>query len=220
MKAIPQSFEKNANQTGLHLFVQRYKDVFPTGKICYIYERVWVGGPQKGKTFAFEVFIPTVKKAGTYKVPGGGTISYDEDFEEYPGKTKFGRSAACCKSMDRALGRLEEWKKNAELIVEAHDEDEKDDDEAVEYDPTVKRRGRPRKARPAMTVPEGVFNVQQLADLNSTTYINAYLFLKAALITGTIKFEYKKRTNPASPVPTKYYSKVSQQLQKSEVDRK
>lgn len=205
MKKIPTQFEKNANETGVHLFVQRYQEVFSTGKTCYIYERVWVGGPQKGRSFAFEVFIPTVKKAGTYKLPDGGTISYEEDFEEYPGATKFGRSAACCKTMAHAMGRLEEWKKNADLIVEASDEEEKD--EVSEYDPTVKRRGRPRKARPAFVLPTGNFSVQQLADSNSTTYINAYLFVKAQLLTGKVKFEFEKR-NPNSPRATKYYSEV------------
>lgn len=208
MKTLQLKFEKNANQTGIHLFVQRTKETLPTGKTCYIYERIWTAGPAKGKSFAFEIFIPSVKKAGEYKLPNNGSITYDEDFEEYPGATKFGRSALCCKTFQAALNRLEEWKKNADLVAEAA-EDEPERDESVEFDPTVKRRGRPRKAKVALVIPTGNFSVQQLADTNSVKYINAYLFLKQELQAGRIKFEFKERTNPASPVPTKYYSKAN-----------
>lgn len=91
MKKLELEFKSNADQTGL----QTFKQIKRTADVA-LYQRV----TKDGRTFAYEVFVVKVIKAGTVFAKGAAPTK--EDQESYPGKAAFGRYAYCCKTLERA----------------------------------------------------------------------------------------------------------------------
>lgn len=178
MKTIEPVFAKNANQCGKMTFTQIKVGVNPAGRNVYIYRR----DKMDGTFFSFEVFIAMVKKAGSYKVPTPKGqeqkyITYEEDFEEYPGASLFGRIAWEIKNLPWAEHRFQELTATA---IDVPDEDEGDEDESDETPESTepKHRGRPKKVLPEFKIPDGEFSVKELAASNGTEYVTAYQFIQ------------------------------------------
>ena len=205
MKPLDIEFETNANASGLHTFRQIKSGVTLTGKPVYIYERLFATGEKQGKTFGFEVVVPSIKKAGTYALPGGKTITYEEDFLEYPGASKFGKSAW---SYPAHLPEAAQAK--FKLLTEAPIElvELVDSDEPVALvEPEISHRGRPRVDRPLLTMPDGEFSTAELANLNKTDYPVAALFLKDNEAAGKVRRTRTERRASRGKA-TQLYSKV------------
>ncbi len=72
----------NADKCGNHTFTQVRRE----GNVC-MYRR---DRSTDGRKMWFEVFLTKTVKAGS-PLPGGGTVQ--EDYEQYPGSSFFGRTA-------------------------------------------------------------------------------------------------------------------------------
>lgn len=200
MRTIEEQFSYNANQTGVQSFERVCQQQTPTGHNAYIYKRVL----PDGRIFGFEVFVPSVKKAGTYPLPNGKSISYEEDFEEYPGAAKFGRSAWACITEERARVRLADLVKALPVALVESPEEEKESVTA----PVSNGRGRPRGERPVLSMPEGEFSCKELAEKNGVEYVTAFVFLKEAEEAGTVKRTRTER-RAARGKPTQLFEKLS-----------
>lgn len=198
MRQIELEFQTNANQSGLHTFTRMAEGVNPEGKRVYIYKRT----KSDNSIFGYEVFIPSVKKAGTYPLPGGKTITYTEDFEEYPGASKFGLSAWFCTNETMANKRFQSIIGNAQEIVDVSDAD----DEPTEIQP-VKSAGRPKADRPALLVPVGEFSTTELAEHNKVDYPIAAVFVRENVAAGKLKFVRAEQRN-AKGKKTNLFTKI------------
>jgi hypothetical protein len=209
MKEIELEFISNANGTGKMTFKRVKAGVTPSGKNVYIYSRT----KMDGTPFTFEVIVPLIKKAGTYKLPlpkdappgtPNPTITYTEDFEEYPGAAKFGFTAWDCNTLPYALQRFNEL---ISVPIEIPEVEEDETPEVVESVP--KHHGRQKGPRPVLTVPPvgELFSVKELAAKNNVAYIVADVFRKEAL-GKTIRFVKTERRNPKGP-ETKLYTKLT-----------
>lgn len=202
MKPLEIEFETNANSTGMQQFLQIECGVTLTGKPVYIYQRTYSEGKRTGQLFGFEVVIPSVKKAGTYPLPGGKTITYTEDFEEYPGASKFGFSAWSYPSYQPGAAKCK-FKNLTEAPVEVEEVEDANDE------PTLPEpaKGRPKAVRPPIVLPETEFSVKELAEQNKTEYPYAFLFVKEQVAAGKVKLTRKERRATRGP-ETQLYSKV------------
>lgn len=213
MRIIPESFKKNANKTGLQLFERVKEALTPAGNRIYIYRRTRLTGPMAGEVFGFEVFISTIKKAGTYKLPKGKTITYTEDIEEYPGASKFGFSAWYGGNLRTAEILFD--KKMTAVIEESPDDDAADDDDDGGDGETpapvvVKvpgKRGRPRVERPLMSLPPMEFSVRELENMFHVPYVVAYQFVKEELAAGRVQKTKEVRRAAKGPM-TQLFAKV------------
>lgn len=194
-------FETNANGTGTQIFRQLQKGVTLKGKPVYLYQRVFSKGKRTGETFGFEVVIPSVKKAGVYdlpldkKAPVGTpvpTITYAEDFEEYPGAAKFGFSAWSYPAYQQG-GAQWRFKTLTEIPIDIPEVE--DDIENIEDSIPVapKTRGRPKAERPPITLPEGEFSKTEVAQKNGVAYIVAHTFIEEQVAAGVVKVGRKER---------------------------
>jgi len=182
MKLIKVEFVKNANKCGKNIFTRIKHDTNPAGQPVYIYKRTSIDK----RILGFEVFVPTIKKAGTYNLPpkgSGKTITYEEDFEVYPGaKSSFSHSAFFCANMERATIRFNDFMKGEVVVLDDDDDEEVIDAVTVEPDATEpgtrKGRGRPRRERTELIIPDKEFSVKELAELNKVDYSIAFIFIK------------------------------------------
>jgi len=184
--------ESNANQTGVQQFTVVKQGTNPVnGKNVYIFKRTF----KDGKVFGYESIISSVKKAGTYPLPpkgSGKTITYEEDFEEYPGASQFGRTGFFCINMERAEARFKELM--GEVIIE----------EEPEVIPTPKEPS----VNKAIIVPlTGEFTINEYAAKNGIAYVNAYLLIKQKLVDGSVIFIREERRH-ARGKPCKIYREV------------
>lgn len=180
MKDIPETFQKNANQTGVQTFSRIMEGKAPDGTPIYVYER----SKANNGIFGFEVIAPSVKKAGTYKLPHNKTITYTEDFLEYPGASAFGFRAWFLPTAALAKKKLNELINSDSPLVCIDMADHDPDDVGANPAPVVAQEPikRTRVATPdAWNIPDGKFTVNQLAELNNQTYINAHLYVKGQI---------------------------------------
>lgn len=188
-------FQTNANSTGVQQFRRLKHGVNPQGKNVYLYQRTYADGEHLGQIFGFEVFVPSITKAGTVqKFPNGTTRTIDEDMENYPGASVFGRSAFFCQSLERADGRFATMMgqeiEEAEPVAAA----EKYSIAVIESTPVApKHRGRPKVDRPTLLFPVGEFSVKELAEQNKVDYPVAFLFLKEKEAAGLVEFTREER---------------------------
>lgn len=202
MKLLDKEFTTNANQAGLQTFTQMKREALSNGKNVYLYVRT----AENEAVFAYEVFIASVKKAGEYKLPGGKTITYTEDFEEYPGASKFGVSAWFLASLVTAEAKfLELTTAPVEKTPEPAIVGGAALGEALA--PTKKGRGRPKGARPLLDLPDVEFSVKELAAKNDVAYPIAFVFLKEAEAQGTVKRTRTER-RAAKGKPTQLFTKI------------
>lgn len=89
----------------------------------------------------------------------------EDDQEKYPGASQFGISAWCCISKAIAMARYVELSKD---VVEEKKE---------------------------LTIPTKEFTVGEFAEQNGMTYANAFLFIKSAAKSGSVKFIREERRN-------------------------
>lgn len=183
MKPLELEFKTNANATGVQWFRQIKRGTTPEGKAVCVYERVYAEGEREGRIFGYEVVVPSIKKAGTYPLPGGKTITYAEDFEEYPGASKFGFSAWAFGSKGGAIGRFED------LISPPVAPTAKEDAPSA----PSRGRGRPKAERPPLNLPEGEFSVTEVAQKNGVEYVVAFQFVKEKVAGGIVKVGRKER---------------------------
>ena len=195
MKEIEFEFVTNANQTGKMTFKRVKQGVNPKGNNVYIYSRT----KMDGTLFSYEVIVPNIKKAGTYPLPGDKTITYTEDFEEYPGASVFGRIAWEFHQWAAAEAKFNLLTAVAVPEVEEEAESNKDyiPGDVCRQTPAPKRRGRQKGPRPVLTMPPvgELFSVKELAAKNNVEYIVADVFRKEAL-GKTIQFVKTERRNP------------------------
>ena len=165
-------FETNANQTGLQQFLMLKRGTNPEGKNVYIYQRAHAEGQNLGKIAGFEVVVPNIKKAGTYPLPNGKSITYAEDFEEYPGASLFGKKAWFCANLQRAEERFQQ-------LISVKVEEPEDIEPAKPKTPKV--------AKAPLKLLHGEFSVTELADKNRVSYPVAFNFVKDQVAAGVIK---------------------------------
>jgi hypothetical protein len=191
MKPIEIEFESNANATGLQQFRRLKHGVNPQGKNVYLYVRTYANGKNLGKVFGYEVFAPTITKAGTVQTfPNGITRTIEEDTENYPGATLFGKTAYFCSSMESAEKRF------AEMM-------EQPLEDAVEEDIEP-----PKGKKPDMIIPVGEFTIEDLAQQNNVSYPTARNGLQFFLYYKEVKLAKKQRIGNAKR-PTKFFTKTS-----------
>lgn len=203
MKLIESEFKTNANGLGVMNFKMIRRGVNPAGKAVYIYFRSRLDG----RPFNYEVFIPSITKAGTIqKFPNGSTRTIEDDTENYPGASSFGRTAWECYSLRHSERRYNDLM-NTNVEVESI-EDEPEEKVIIESAvDSVKHRGRPKGIRPVLTIPDSNFSVNELAELNKVEYITASVFVKDAIAAKQIQFVRTERRNVKGK-PTNIYNKV------------
>lgn len=174
MITLEKEFQTNANQTGMQTFRQikqgtrrvtnrRTKET--RDQNVYVYVRIRSFQPRPGidSVFAYEVVIPQIKKAGTYPLPGGGTQTYDEDTEMYPGASLFGTFAWHCSTEARALDRFDE-------LIKGVDKDE----ETIE-------------------IPKGEFTVTEYAEQLGVAYVEVANWAKEQIAEGRVRVVRQER---------------------------
>ena len=197
-------FESNANATGLQQFRRLKHGVNPQGKNVYLYIRTYATGKDLGKVFGYEVFTPTITKAGTVQTfPNGTTRTIEEDTENYPGASLFGRIAYFCSSMASAEKRFAEMM--GEIIEEVAEEEEK---KIVKFPEPPKAIELPKGKKPTMIIPVGEFTIDDLAQQNNVSYPTARHGLQFFLHDGEVKLAKEQRVGSAKR-RTKFFTKTS-----------
>jgi hypothetical protein len=169
MKTLEQNFVMNADKCGDHTFTQIRRE----GNIC-CYRRNRVSD---NRVHSFEVFITRVVKAGS-PLPGGGMVA--EDYEQYPGKTAFGRTAWSI-LMEQRANTVFNGLLAKNVIPEP---DTAEETELVNIVKVV----RPKSDRRAIKFPKGPFTQKDLAAFNGIeNYKEVYTDLQRALADGTLK---------------------------------
>ncbi len=176
MKLIDLEFQSNPNSSGIMTFKQICRGISTTtGKPVYIYQRI----TKNNTTYGYEVFIPLITKAGTIqKFPTGVTRTIEDDTEEYPGASAFGRYAWFCTTLDQAQSRFNQI---VNKTVDVPDIIEHDITEPVAITNSVKHHGRARNERPILVIPTLPFSVKELAEQNKVEYHVAAVFVKEAI---------------------------------------
>ena len=215
MKLLEAEFQTNANKTGLQTFRMVCQGTMTNGKHIYIYQRKY----PDGKVFGYEVVIPSVKKAGTYPLPGDKTITYTEDFEEYPGASVFGFRAWFCSTKETAEKRYNELMEKSGDTGQDPAEITVPDTATSDPEPLMigavaianslapnptSHRGRPKVDRPSLLIPVGEFSTIELAEYNKVDYPVAVRFIKES---GLVKFIRSERRN-AKGKETNLFTKV------------
>ena len=210
MKKLKESFITNANGTGVQEFRQYKHGTNLEGKDVYIYERFHTTGDLIGKRFGIEVFIAMITKAGTYPLPGGKTITYEEDFHQYPGASAFGRIAWFHHHMKFAEEKFDELMNKGE-VEEVIVSDNGTEiivplpTDSVENEP--KHRGRKKQDRPELLYPVSEFSIGELAEFNKIEYPICFVALKEQETLGVVKFVREERRN-ARGKATRLFVKV------------
>jgi len=169
MITLAKEFQSNANVTGMQTFAQiksgsktvvNRRNGESRNQNVYIYSRT----RKDGTVFGWEVVVPHVKPAGTYKLPTPTGeeqkyITYPEDVEEYPGASAFGRLAWFCDSEARA----------EEIFNDLLKEKEKD------------------KEQSSIPIPTGEFTVTEYAELLGVSYVHVSNWVKDQMAVGKIK---------------------------------
>lgn len=201
-------FDTNANQTGVQEFLCVKRETNPDGKNVYLYRRTHATGDQLGKIHGYEVFTPTIKKAGTYPLPNGKSITYNEDFEEYPGASAFGKRAWFCTTLESAEKRFQQClqRNTADFVISIPPSTEP----GPEVIPIVmKGRGRPKVDRSPLALPTVEFSIAELAELNKVERPLAYTFINEQILVGKVHLVREERRSPKGPM-TKIFAQVSQ----------
>jgi hypothetical protein len=200
MKQVEVEFESNANSTGLQQFRCLKHGVNPQGKNVYLYVRTHAQGHQLGKIFGYEVFIPTITRAGTVqKFPNGITRTVEEDMENYPGASMFGRTAYFCSSMASAEKRFAEMMGQVVEVEEPAEEEKETVAEAPEP---------PKGKKPDLLIPVGEFTINDLAEHNKISYPTARNGLQFFLQDGEVSLAKEQRVGNAKRA-TKFFKKTT-----------
>lgn len=182
MKKLQLEFQSNVDQCGLHTFKQ-----IKRSKNTAIYERI----RKDGTVHSYETFKIKVVKAGS-PLPNGSVVM--EDYEAYPGKSSFGRTAYSCKSLERAEQRYDEL----ETIANENTEDIDDDAVSSPSDVDKTKRmgqneaGRGKRGRKAKQIKMPIprkgekFTIKNLMAWSGESQPMLYIRLKPLLASGMV----------------------------------
>ena len=175
MKSLESVFVANYDKSGDNTFRQLRKE----GAVA-----LYVRESMEGLTLWYELFTFKTIKAGT-PLPGGNTVQ--EDYEQYPGKSAFGKTAwviAGENDLARANARFDELVKTASdkssAIFLAYIGEE-ETDEAV---PVLKVE---KLSSETIKIPVGQFTHSELADANQTGKSQVYFILQDMVKAGSVK---------------------------------
>jgi hypothetical protein len=183
-------FLKAADGCPVHIFKQLKRD----GDVC-LYSRT---GLSDGRPKGFEVFRLKLVKAGS-SLPGGGKV--EADYEQYPGKSMFGKSAwSLCglKAEADAEALFMKLTANPEAVeVETEAEDVK-----------VKAKRTSRDTKAVYVVPVGEFTQAGFAKANGLPERGkVYGVLQTQVTKGLVKSVGLKKVGKGRP--TAFFTKVS-----------
>lgn len=140
-----------------------------------------------GRIEGYEVFAVAVKPKGT-KVY---SAVLEDDEEQYATASQFGvHDAAFVMTMDRAEEYFKQFTENFEHKLEKQE---------------TKAKG--ESVKHALTIPVKEFTVTDLAEANSVNYTSAFLFVKAEVEKGSIKFVREERRHIKGKA-TRIYTKA------------
>lgn len=180
--ALQPAFVKNADSCGDNLFTQ----IQASGNV-YIYSRT---DTNTGKVVGFEVFTSKVVKAGTTFVKGGKPT--EADYESYPGKTSFGKTAWFCSNLERATTRFNSIV-TGQTVVESDDETEAAIVPVVRVEPVATKKV-------TVTIPVGEFTQAQFAVANNLPERGVVWSMLDTLKTrGFIKESKREKVGPGRP---------------------
>jgi len=174
MKKLQLKFQTNADGCGLQTFIQIKRN---TNSALYSRQRA------DGSIHSYEVFKVRLVKKGA-PLPGG--LFVEEDYEAYPGKSAFGKTAYSCKTLDRAEIRYEELLK-AKIDADAAEEADEDISHTKSSDASPGKRGRKAVDRSGLNIPKDKFTIKQLHLLNP----NVSFALLYQHIRGLLNIEFK-----------------------------
>lgn len=149
MKILPSEFIKNVDSCGDHRFIQLYRD---ENIALYIRKKL------NEVIFGYECFKIKTVKAGT-QLPGGALV--EEDYEVYPSKNAFGKSAIYISGphIIKPEVIIEMFKKRFSAIKTEESSEESE-----------------------FKIPSDFFTIKMLMTLNpDKTYIECYNFIKSQL---------------------------------------
>jgi len=153
-------FVMNADESGDHVFTQLKRD----GNVC-LYRRTKA---LDGRKMGFEVFVTKTVKAGA-PLPGGGFV--EKDYESYPGKSAFGKTAwFCC--LDYAEERFDKVVKSKVVVAEGPGIEESND------------------------IPEGEFSQVEFATMNCLPLALGRIVLKGLVDKGLVKENRREQRGP------------------------
>ncbi len=183
MKTLEKQFVFNADKCGDQIFTQVKRE----GNVCMYRRQKIAGGPIQ----SFEVFVTKVVKAGA-PLPGGGQVA--EDYEQYPGKSAFGRTAWSIGGVDgekRASEKFDLLVKEANKIIDLDAEIEENDPMPV---------ARVSKGEVTLKIPEKPFTQKELAAFNGfDNYKVVYSDLQKMLSNGTLKVAGERESTRGKP---------------------
>lgn len=176
MKILEMEFVYNADKCGTHTFRQIKRE----GKVA-LYERI---REDNNSSFGYELFFIKTVKAGA-SLPDGTTVQ--EDYEQYPGKSVFGKTAwflgAGPESLKWCLNRLNE------LVKEQSDQaiEEETEAEVEESVPVLKIEKTAPAEDIAIQIPSGKFTHAELANFNKKTRPQVYVQLQQLIRSKVLK---------------------------------
>lgn len=137
-----------------------------------------------GKFNSYEVIRISIKKAGTYPLPGGKTITYTEDQEEYATTSMWGKNGWSTTSLERANDIFDRLTAGRSL----HDDPEigKLSSEEVVEVLSVKPE-RKSGELPVIQIPSGEFTMLDIAVLNNMERTRIYPTVRQYVELGKIK---------------------------------
>ena len=186
MILLQKEFQTNANQTGTQTFRQiksgsrvyistrgRFKGESRNQNV-YIYRRITA----TGKTYGFEVVIPTLITAGTVqKFPNGSERSYDDDTEFYPGANSFGRNGGACVNEEQAIQVFDK-------VINGTINDQPEESEESEPE---NESPKPSRKKNSIQAPDGEWTVRELSDKLGLSYIDVSNWVQGQLREGKVK---------------------------------
>jgi hypothetical protein len=167
-------FVTNADSCGDHIFKQIRRE----GDVC-AYSRTSV---ETGKIVGYEVFLVKTVKAGT--VFAKGSKPTENDYESYPGKSSFGRSAwsfITTKQVSEKIEELLKGKCQETVLVPVMSITQQMEKETSD-------------------IPEGEFSQSQFATMNCLPARGiVYNILQALINKGLVKLARKVQVGPGRP---------------------
>lgn len=180
MKQLEQKFVRNSDGNGKNTFTQIRRD----GDVA-LYRRETMGGHLVGyEVFKFNVILKGAE--------GRGGITVDEDYERYPSKGSFGKSAWFIggkNAEDRAMERFTELVTGIKTVEPVNTtENDGDDDDETETVPVIRVSN--KACKDGFSWPKGRFTQKELAAFNHIdNYKQVYSDLMKGLSRGIIKIK-------------------------------
>lgn len=181
MKQLEQKFVRNSDGNGKNTFTQIRRD----GDVA-LYRRETMDGHLVGyEVFKFNIILKGAE--------GRGGIIVDEDYERYPSKGSFGKSAWFIggkNAEDRAMERFTELVTGIKTVEPVNTTEDDGDDDEIEGTavPVIRVVSSEAPVKDGFTWPKGRFTQKELAAWNHIdNYKQVYSDLMKGLSRGIIK---------------------------------